>query len=82
MMMSQKDLIQILQADMEARGDKMLSVWVWDREGFNGANGLDMIETQWTAALPDIDELAQRLVTGEDAKIAYAAVLEEVGYEE
>jgi|TARA_R110000796_G_C14401728_1_gene417704 hypothetical protein len=82
MMMSQKDLIQILQADMEARGDKMLSVWVWDREGFNGANGLDMIETQWDAALPDIDELAQRLVTGEDAKIAYAAVLEEVGYEE
>jgi hypothetical protein len=82
MMMSQKDLIQILQADMEARGDKMLSVWVWDREGFNGANGLDMIETQWVAALPDIDELAQRLVTGEDAKIAYAAVLEEVGYEE
>tara|TARA_B110000483_G_C18184624_1_gene538376 strand:+ start:424 stop:672 length:249 start_codon:yes stop_codon:yes gene_type:complete len=82
MMMSQKDLIQILQADMEARGDKMLSVWVWDREGFNGANGLDMIETQWAAALPDIDELAQRLVTGEDAKIAYAAVLEEVGYEE
>lgn len=60
----------------------MLSVWVWDREGFNGANGLDMIETQWDAALPDIDELAQRLVTGEDAKIAYAAVLEEVGYEE
>jgi hypothetical protein len=49
MMMSQKDLIQILQADMEARGDKMLSVWVWDREGFNGANGLDMIETQWDA---------------------------------
>ncbi len=82
MMMSQKDLIQILQADMEARGDKMLSVWVWDREGFNGANGLDMIETQWDAALPDIDELAQRLVTGEDAKIAYAAVLEEVGYEQ
>ncbi len=82
MMMSQKDLIQILQADMEARGDKMLTVWVWDREGFNGANGLDMIETQWDAALPDIDELAQRLVTGEDAKIAYAAVLEEVGYEE
>jgi hypothetical protein len=82
MMMSQKDLIQILQADMEARGDKMLSVWVWDREGFNGANGLDMIETQWDAALPDIDELAQRLVTGEDAKIAYAAVLEEAGYEE
>lgn len=81
-MMSQQHLIEILQADIEARGDQMLSIWIWDRKAFNATHGSDMIETQWTAGLVTIDDVTQRLMVGEDARVLYSEALEELGYVE